>query len=45
MFMSRAIAFEEKAAGERDQKQKEILRTLAQQYRQLAEQAVKGPYE
>ena len=45
MFMSRAIAFEEKAAQERDRKQKKILLTLAQQYRQLAEQATKEPYD
>jgi hypothetical protein len=45
MFMSRANAFEEKAAQECDRKQKETLLTLARQYRQLAEQATKGPYD
>jgi hypothetical protein len=45
MFTRRAKAFEEKAAQERDWKQKETLLNLAQQYRHLAEQSKKGPYD
>jgi hypothetical protein len=45
MFMSRAMAFEEKAAQETDRKQKKVLLCLAEQYRRLADQATKGPYD
>jgi hypothetical protein len=45
MFTGRAKAFEEKATQECDWKQKETLLDLAQQYRHLAEQSKKGPYD
>jgi hypothetical protein len=43
MFLSRAKAFKEKAVQEHDRKQKEVLLTLAQQYRRLAKEAIKRP--
>jgi hypothetical protein len=44
-FMSRAKALEKKAAEASDLKIREVLLSLAEQYRHLAVQAANGPYE
>jgi hypothetical protein len=44
-FMSRAKAFEGKAAEASDRKVRDVLLSLAEQYRHLAVQATNGPYE